>query len=206
MTDYGRMTQPDGDRAGSPKGELTLLIEQARDGGDAQVEALIVAVYKELRRTAAGMVRREARGFSLMATDVVHEVFLRLFGDSKARWKDRQHFFRSAAVAMRRVLIDHARFNKAGKRIPKNDLVPIEAAVEVFEFPDIDLLALDIALTRLAEKSPRQAQIVELRYFAGLSEAEIAEVLEISRMTVGREWRVARLRLRRDMYGEAAGK
>ncbi len=189
-----------GDRA--PAGELTVLLGRAKgaDGEGPAVEELVGAVYQELRQAAKRLIRREAAGGTLMTTDLVHEAYMRLF-DQDASWEDRRHFFGSAAIAMRRVLIDHARKKQAGKRIPKDELVPIELSSEPFEMPNIDLLALDTALDRLAEVHPRQAKIVELRFFAGLSESEIAELLEVSRVTVSRDWKVARLRLRREMRG-----
>lgn len=179
------------------RGELTLLLERAR-GDDRAVEELVTAVYRELRRTARRLISREASGHTLVATDLVHEAYLRLF-DRPPSWEDRRHFFGSAAIAMRRVLVDHARRKKAGRRIPRGEMVPVELAEESGVLPDLDLLALDRALDRLAQDHPRQAKIVELRFFAGLGEAEIAELLGLSRVTVSRDWKVARLRLRREM-------
>jgi RNA polymerase sigma factor (TIGR02999 family) len=178
-------------------GELTLLLERAR-GDEQALEELVAAVYQELRRTARRLLRGEASGFTLVATDLVHEAYLRLF-DQPPSWDDRRHFFGSAAIAMRRVLVDHARRKQAGKRIPRDELLPLELSSEPFELPDLDLVALDRALDRLARVHPRQARIVELRFFAGLSESEVAELLGISRVTVTRDWKVARLRLRREM-------
>lgn len=174
---------------------LTDLIQRARDGNDDDLNSLVSAVYRELRRTAQGMLSRESVGHTLVATDLVHEAFLRLFGDQGVSWENRRHFFGSAAIAMRRILIDHARKKRSGKRIPKEEMLPIEAADAVLEMPNVDLIALDEALRTLEAKSPRQARIVELRFFAGLTEAEVSDVLEISRMTVSRDWKVARLRL-----------
>lgn len=176
--------------------DLTLLLERAREGGEPALEDLIVAVYQELRRTAQNLVGGEKAGLTLAATDIVHEAFFRL-SRNETGWQDRRHFFASAAGVMRKILIDHARRKKAGKRIPQDELISIELAPEPSVGADIDLLALDQALDQLAETSPRQAKIVELRYFAGLGETEIAETMGVSRMTVSREWRVARLRLRR---------
>lgn len=182
------------------RGELTVLLERAR-GDEGAIEELVAAVYQELRRTAQRLIRGEASGFTLVATDLVHEAYLRLF-DQPPSWDDRRHFFGSAAIAMRRVLVEHARRKKAGKRIPREEMVPIELSSEPFAaLPDLDLVALDQALDRLAEGHPRQAQIVELRFFAGLSESEIASLLGVSRVTVSRDWKVARLRLRREMRG-----
>lgn len=176
-----------------------MMLGHAREGSSEAVGALVERVYHELRKTAAGLVSHEAPGFTLVATDLVHEAFLRLFDQQSVDWEDRRHFFGSAAVAMRRVLIDHARRRKAGKRIPKEELVSLEVANDAFDLPNLDLLALDDALNELARENPRQARIVELRFFAGFTESEIAEILGVSRMTVTRDWKVARLRLKRAM-------
>ena len=186
--------------AQNPKGEVTQLLVELRDGRGAALERLVSCVYAELRQVALGLVRRERSGHTLMATEVVHEAYLRLFDRDTLEWADRRHFFGSAAIAMRRVLIDHARRVSAGKRIPKDEIVPFELAdSELVESLDIDLLSLDQALDRLAVLDPRQARIVELRYFAGLTSDEVSELLGISRATVTREWRVSRLWLRREI-------
>ncbi|MEM7587225.1 MAG: ECF-type sigma factor [Acidobacteriota bacterium] len=186
---------------------MTQLLEELRGGGDDAMERLVAYVYAELRRVATGLLRNQRAGHTLGATEVVHEAYFRLFDRDTLAWEDRRHFFGSAAIAMRRVLIDHARRVKAGKRIPKEEILPIELAPEglVSSF-DIEILALDQALTKLATIDERQARIVELRYFAGLTGSEVAEVLGISRGTVVREWRVSRLWLRREMRrsGEAS--
>ncbi|MEM1182285.1 MAG: ECF-type sigma factor [Acidobacteriota bacterium] len=183
-----------------PKGHVTQLLGELKDGGDDALDRLVSVVYAELRRVASGLIRRESPGHTLRATEVVHEAYFRLFDRDTLVWDDRRHFFGSAAIAMRRVLIDHARRVRAGKRIPKDELIPIEFADEQLVKPfDVEILALDQALKRLAEIDARQAQIVELRYFAGLTSAEIAELLGVSRGTVTREWRVSRLWLHREM-------
>ncbi len=189
------------DPRGSTSHEVTELLEKARSGSAEALEDLVVSVYRELRRTAQSMIGLESPDLTLVATDLVHEAFLRLFGGQDISWENRRHFFGSAATAMRRVLIDHARKARAGSRIPKNDLVPLDAASSAFALPNVDLLALDQALDALEAMNPRQARIVELRFFAGLTEAEVAELLEVSRMTVSRDWKVARLRLQREMGG-----
>ena len=183
-----------GDR---PSGDVTLLLNDAREGGAEALEALIVRVYQELRRSANRLVHQEGPGFTLVATDLVHEAFLRLFGQAKLDWQDRRHFFGSAAIAMRRVLIEHARRKRAGKRIPEEARVTLGPAIDAVDLLDVDLLALGQALDRLAEENPRQARVVDLRFFAGLSGSEIADVLGVSEITVKRDWKVARLRLLR---------
>lgn len=181
------------------RGEVTMLLEDVRGGREEALDRLVALVYEELRRTAKGLMRRERQAHTFGATDLVHEAYLRMFDQDQLNWRDRGHFYGSAAVAMRRALVDHARRRLAGKRIPKDVLVPLELAGEPASLPDHELIALDTALERLAEVQPRQARIVELRFFAGLTESEVAEALELSRMTVSREWRVAKLWLHREM-------
>ena len=193
------------------RGDVTRLLERLGDGGDQALEELVEFVYSELRRVATGLVKGERPGLTLSATDIVHEAYLRLFDHDQLSWQDRRHFFASAATAMRRVLIDHSRRAAADKRIPRSSLVPMElirdgepmpslvAPDVVGEGSELDLLALDHALDRLATIDSRQARIVELRYFAGLTSEEVARLLDISRVTVTRDWRVARLWLRREM-------
>ncbi|MEM8993701.1 MAG: ECF-type sigma factor [Acidobacteriota bacterium] len=178
---------------------LTQLLQRARGGNQEDLEILIATVYRELRRTAQSMLGQGWKEHSILATELVHEAFMRLFGDEPPDWENRRHFFGSAAIAMRRILIDLARKKRAGRRIPKKDLLPIEVADGLLESSRLDLVALDDALSELAAQNPRQAQVVELRFFAGLSESEVAELLDVSRMTVSRDWKVARLRLLRSM-------
>jgi RNA polymerase sigma factor (TIGR02999 family) len=160
-------------------------------------------VYGELRRLAAGYMRRERAGKTLQPTAVVNEAFLRLLPQRKVSWENRAHFFGIAAKMMRRVLVDHARRKKAVKR----DAGPGEPiSISVVPSPkreadQVDVLALNAALTALAELDPRQAEIVEMRFFAGLTVEEIAEVLEISPATVKRDWSTAKMWLRREMRG-----
>ena len=191
-----------GHEAKEPNGDetraFTQLLGRIGDGEEAAREELVQLVYEQLKKTAIGMVRRESAGFTLMATDVVHEAYLRLFRDETG-WENRRHFFGSAAIAMRRVLVDHMRRRTAGNRIPTEKKVALEGVQPAFEIPGVDLLALDRALDELAKENPRQAQLVELRYFGGLSDPEVAEVLGISTATVTRDWRVARVRLKRHM-------
>ncbi|MEM1182157.1 MAG: ECF-type sigma factor [Acidobacteriota bacterium] len=188
-------------------GEVTRLLERLGDGDGGALEELVDFVYLELRRVAGGFVKGERSSLTLSATELVHEAYLRLFDPDQSSFQDRRHFFASAAAAMRRVLIDHARRAAADKRIPKGSLVPMELLRDGEPMPalgtggaavegsSVDLLALD----RLAAIDPRQARIVELRYFAGLTAAEVAQLLDISRSTVARDWNVARLWLRREM-------
>ncbi|MEM8930903.1 MAG: ECF-type sigma factor [Acidobacteriota bacterium] len=183
-------------------GELTRLIARAGRGDDGARDALVASVYRQLQRTAGEMVKRQPQGLTLKATEVVHEAYFRLFRHQAATWEGRRHFFGSASNAMRQVLVEHARRKRAGKRIPPSELVTLDED-DSFEVPNLDLLALDRALDKLMEVSPRQAQVVEMRFFGGLTEQEIAELLGVSRMTISREWQVARLRLWREIAGSS---
>jgi RNA polymerase sigma factor (TIGR02999 family) len=174
---------------------------RAWGAGDAGAsEALVPLVYAELRRQAHLVLRREGEGHTLQATALVHEAWLRLDGQHDARWESRTHFLAIAAQTMRRVLVDHARTRRALKRGGGGTQVTLSAADAAVAAPDdVDVLALDDALARLAILDPRKARLVELRYFAGLSIPEAAATLGISPATVGREWAVARMWLRREL-------
>ncbi|MFL5607450.1 MAG: sigma-70 family RNA polymerase sigma factor [Gemmatimonadaceae bacterium] len=169
--------------------------------GDAGAsEALIPLVYAELRRQARRTLRREGESNTLQATALVHEAWLRLDGQHDARWESRSQFLAVAAQMMRRVLVDHARTRHALKRGGGGTQVTLGEAEQTVAVPDaVDVLALDDALARLAVLDPRKARLVELRYFAGLSIPEAADALGISQATVGREWAVARMWLRREL-------
>lgn len=164
---------------------------QAWSEGDAQAgERLMPVVYAELRRRAAQHLRRERRGHTLEPTALVHEAYVRLVGQ-KEPWQNREHFYAVASRMMRRVLVDHARARhrakrSAGVRVSLSDVAATRPA------PEVEVLALDQALDELAVREPRQARLVELRYFGGLSETEAARVLSISRATASREWSLAR--------------
>lgn len=149
-------------------------------------------VYDELRSLAARYLRREAPGHTLQATALVHEAYLRLARQGRAEWRERPQFFRVAAQMMRRVLVDHLRSKEAQKRKAGSLRVTVTEDVASQETTPVDVLALDAVLRRLEAFDPRQAQVVELRFFAGLSVEETAEVLGISTVTVKREWAVAR--------------
>ncbi len=186
------------DSMSSDQQTLTRIFQGEAYGTDA-VEEILPIVYKELRRNAAVFLKKERQGHTLAATELVHEVYLRIFRDEQPKFNDRRHFFATAAIAMRRILVEHARRKKAGKRIPELALVSLDGARELAADPGVDILALDQALAKLAEIDSRMSQVVELRYFAGLTESEAADVLETSRPTVSRTWKAARLWLRREM-------
>ena len=160
---------------------------------------MVPLVYEELRRQAQRYLRRESPGHTLQTTALVHEAYLRLVDQRTARWQSRAQFFGVAAQLMRRILVDHARSHHAAKRGGSAIQVPLEEETAAAEERDVDLLALDEALTRLAQLDERQAKVVELRYFTGLGIEETAEALGISPATVKREWTMARAWLKREL-------
>jgi RNA polymerase sigma factor (TIGR02999 family) len=171
---------------------VTDLLRAWHSGSEEAREQLFEATYAELRALAAAYLRRERKAqHSLQATALVHEAFLRLVG-TRAPWVDRGHFFGVAAQAMRRILVDHARRRRAGKRSPAAALLSLEEAGELGDHEGIAILKLDEALSDLSRLDPRQARVVELRYFGGLSVSETAQSLELSPATVKREWATAR--------------
>lgn len=178
---------------GGPATEVTGVLLAWRRGEEHAEEELLRRIYGELRRIAAGLLRRERPEHTLQPTALVHEAYLRLSGQRGLDWRDRAHFFGLAATVMRRVLVDHARARNARKR-RREDGAPVTLSVE--SGPEAELLDLDAALVDLAARHPRPARVVELRYFADLDIAEIATCLEVSEMTVKRDWRFARAWLR----------
>jgi len=173
-------------------GEITELLAEVRSGKREAESRLASLAYDELHRIAARYMRRERPDHTLQATILVDEAYLQLVKQEDRSWQNRSHFFAVAAQVMRRILIDHARSRNAAKRGRTHVKLRLD---EVFVFSDDrceELIALDQALTRLAAWDPRQSKIVELRFFTGLTEEEIGEVLGVSPRTVKREWRVAR--------------
>jgi RNA polymerase sigma factor (TIGR02999 family) len=173
-------------------GTVSLLL-RAWSRGDLQArEDLVPIVYRELRRRAAAYLRGERPDHTLQPTALVHEAYLRLMGQDRVSWKNRAHFSAIAAQMMRRILIDHARAHEAAKRPGAAVRVVLDDRVGAATPRACECLDLDRALVVLSRLDPRQGQIVELKYFGGLSEREIAAVLSISRATVTREWETAR--------------
>lgn len=178
-------------------GEVTALLRQFRaSSGDAAAE-LMPVVYGELRRLARARLRDERANHTLSPTALVHEAYLKLAGGGEPGYKDREHFFAVAATAMRRVLIDHARARRTQKRGGGAALVTLGVEDGATTHHLDEILALDEALTHLADLDCRQAKVVEYRYFAGLTHGEIADTLDVSVATVERDWRSARAWLRR---------
>ncbi len=177
--------------------EVTRLLQNWRGGDDAALDKLMPLVYSELRQLATSYLRKERAGHTLQPTALVHEVYVRLLGDASVEVKDKAHFFTLAARSMRRILVDHARRQRAEKRPAQKDRVALEDSPEPSAEADVDVLALHEALELLHEIEPRQAKLVELRYFGGLTNSEAKEVLGVSLATVERDWKVARLWLQR---------
>lgn len=192
----GRDPKPDP----NDRGEVTRILESWRGGPDETLERLLPIVYGELKALAASQLRRERPDHTLQPTALVHEAYLRLVRHDAGRVENRGHFFAAASQAMRRILVEHARRERAQKRIARADRVPLDdEGALVDPSPDLDILELHDALERLAEIEPRYARVVEMRYFGGLTQTEIAVALGISESTVERDWRVARLWLRSKM-------
>jgi RNA polymerase sigma factor (TIGR02999 family) len=169
-------------------------------GGDGEAPArLMPLVYEELRRLARQYLQRERPDHTLQATGLVHEAYLRLVDQSTTTWQNRAHFFGVAAQIMRRILVDYARSHRAEKRGGGWDKLVFDDALAPSAERSIDLVALDDALKDLLAFDPRQSQIVELRFFGGLTNEEIGEVLDVSPRTVKREWRMAKAWLRREI-------
>jgi len=185
--------------------EVTGLLLEWSAGDPDALDKLMPIVVAELRRIARSQFARETPGHTLQPTALVNELYLRLVGHRKVAWKNRAQFFGVAAKLMRRILVDHARRRRADKRGGGGQKIPLEALLVtldgVADFPDTDLLALDEALSHLAAFDPRQARVVELRFFGGLTQEEVAEVLDISPTTVKDDWRLARLWLLRELRG-----
>lgn len=187
-----------------PASQVTQLLREWQQGNPSAAGDLATLIYGELRRLAAQRLRGERKEHTLQPTALVHEAWLRL-GDMRADWQNRGHFLAMAAVAMRRILVDHARQRDAAKRGLGAQHVPFDDALHDVPgpMPDDRLLALDAALTRLDTLDRRQSQVVELRYFAGLSIEETADALGTSTGTVKREWAAARAWLYDAMEGHA---
>jgi len=178
---------------------VTDMLRNWSDGDKQAQEKLFHAVYNELHHQAARYLRHEHSGLSLQTTDLIHEAYLRLIDQQHVEWQNRLHFFAISARVMRRILVDHARSRRAAKRGGSDIRLPLEEAMVVLPGQDLDFVALDEALTRLAEIDPDQSQVVELRFFSGLSVKETASVLDVSERTVKRDWNVAKAWLRREL-------
>ena len=185
--------------AGASAEEVTQLLLAWSDGDQAALERLVPLVHAELRRLARRYMGREHTGHTLQPTALVNEAYLRLVEVRNVRFENRAHFFAISAQIMRRILVDFARARHNRKRGGRAQQVSLDEALIVSPERDAGLLALDEALSRLASLNPRQSQVVELRYFGGLSEEEVAEVLKVSPRTVRSDWSLARAWLYREL-------
>ena len=191
---------------GSGPGEITVLLNRLQEGDPQALSELAPLVGAELRRLAAGSLRNQPPGHTWQPTDLVNELWLRLLGRGELQFQNRCHFLGVSAHLMRVMVIDHARACRAAKRTPESVLETDAELARILALTDeraIELIALDDALSELAGLSPRQAEIVEMRYFAGLTVEETAQALAISPATVKREWEKARAWLHARMRGFA---
>ena len=185
-----------------PPQEVTQLLVRWREGDPAALDELMPLVYAELHRLASRHMRGERPGHTLQTSALVNEVYLKLAGHGELEWQNRAHFFAVAAQAMRRILVDHARRAGNQKRGGGARKVALEDALFVSDERADEVVALDDALKRLAEIAPRKSQLVELRFFGGLSIEEAAEVLQVSPGTVMRDWTFTKAWLRREIAGD----
>jgi len=179
--------------------EVTQLLLAWSGGDRAVLDQLIPLVHEELRRLAKRQMGRERPGHTLQTTALVNEAYLRLIDSSRVQWQNRAHFFAISAQLMRRILVDFARARRNLKRGGKAQQVSLEEALEVAQEQGADLVALDDAMQTLATLDARQSQVVEMRFFGGLSVEETAEVLKVSPETVKRDWRLAKVWLLREL-------
>src|SRR5438132_5673277 len=192
---------------GAAMSDVTKILSAIEQGDPQAAEELLPLVYDELRKLAADRMAQERPGQTLQATALVHEAYLRLVDDEKARdWDSRGHFFAAAAEAMRRILVESARKKKRLRHGGGRHRVDLQEAVSLADSPQDDLLALDEALTQLAAREPAKAELVKLRYFAGLSIDEAADLMHISRSTAKRYWAFARAWLLAEIDDAEAGR
>ena len=184
--------------------DITRILSAIEDGDPSAAGQLLPLVYEELRKLAALKLARENPGQTLQATALVHEAYLRLVGEGAGGWENRRLFFAAAAEAMRRILVEQARRKRRVRHGGGKHRVDLEEGCSLVAAPDEDLLALDEALTRLAAFRPDRAEVVKLRFFAGLTMAETASALGISQPTAERYWRFARTWLYAELRGEDA--
>jgi RNA polymerase sigma-70 factor, ECF subfamily len=173
--------------------QITLMLKEWSDGKQEALDRLMPLVYDELRRQAQRFIRKERSGHTLQTTALIHEAYIKLIGNDQVDWQNRAHFFAIASQAMRRILVDHARTRHREKRGGAAEDLPIDDAIQISTpQKSVDLIALDEALERLSLVDPRQAMVVEMRYFGGLTNDETAGVLGISNATVRNDWTMAK--------------
>lgn len=184
--------------------EITRLLADWSNGDRDALEKLTPLVYDELRRLAGRYLRQERAGHTLQSTALVHEAYMKLVGQNNVRWQNRAHFFGIAAQMIRRILVDYARARKADKRGSGAEKLSLDEAIALPGGQDLDLVALDDALEGLAKIDPRQSRLVELRFFAGLTIEETAEVMQMSLATAKRDWVSAKAWLSREVRRQSA--
>ena len=184
--------------------EITELLAEWREGNQSALDELYPLVYNELHRLARRYMSRERKGHTLQTTALINEAYVRLVDQKNVQWANRSHFFAISAQIMRRILIDHARRHAYAKRGGGAQQVSLEEVATVASDQGRELIQLDEALKSLAEMDPRRSQVVELRYFGGLNNEEIAGVLHISENTVTRDWNMARAWLYQQLTGSGA--
>jgi RNA polymerase sigma factor (TIGR02999 family) len=185
----------------SRSSRVTQLLEKFDPADRPAEERLFADVYAELHVLAARYLRRERKDHTLQPTALVHEAYLKLVGHARVDWQGQAHFLAVAAQAMRQILVDHARRHNAAKRLGKRHRIALDDSLVVESGRDVDLLALEAALSKLAKLDPRQARMIELRFFGGLDVAEVAKVMEMSKRSAEREWTMVRAWLRRELGG-----
>jgi RNA polymerase sigma-70 factor, ECF subfamily len=188
-----------------PNAQLTPILQQMGEGQDGSLERVFPLVYDELRQMAMRYFGHERKDHTLQPTALVHEAFLRLVNQRQIEWKNRAHFLGVASTMMRRVLLDYARGHQAQRRGGAETKILLEDAYSLSASPTADFLALDESLQRLEKLDPKQARVVELRFFGGLSVTETAEVLGLSEPTVKRYWNSAKAFLHRELTRGGAG-
>jgi RNA polymerase sigma factor (TIGR02999 family) len=179
--------------------DLTVMLRRAQEGNQEVVGEIFDAVYEELHRMAQGQRLRWDGNYTVNTTVLVHEAYLKLVDQKRVRWEDRSHFFAVAAKAMRHILVNYAERGRAARRGGGVEPVPLEEGVLMDEGVAEEVLALNEALDHLAERSPRQAKVVELRFFVGLTIEEVAKAQEVSIATVKRDWQMASAWLRNEI-------
>jgi RNA polymerase sigma factor (TIGR02999 family) len=179
---------------------VTQMLKEWSEGDAKVLDNLMPLVYEELRRQASRFLRKERANHTLQTTALIHEAYLKLIDQKSVEWQNRSHFFAIASVAMRRILVDYARERHREKRGGSAENLPLDEALQISsDEKSVDLIALDEALNRLAEFDKRQAKVVELRYFSGLSIDETAEILGVSNATVRLDWNLAKAWLKQEI-------
>lgn len=179
--------------------EVTEILAEMRGGSSDAWNRLLPLIYTELRQLAARSLRNERQDHTLQATALVHEAYLRLVGQTQVAWRDRAHFIAAAGQTIRRILVDHARARMRRKRAGRRARIQLDETVAVLPQRDINLVALDEAMTKLAEHAPRKARVVEMRFFGGATVEETAEVFGMTTRSIERDWKFARAWLFREI-------